>query len=152
MKKLLLSLLLFSPTLFHIETVAQTKYFQGNWTKLGTTYDFQFELQLHVTHNNQVKGVFHWTFVQYDKNFSPSKDYYESKLGLTAKEYVRGTYDPKTRQYILKGYKKDDPHQIIGLDLYRIKEDGNGNIGGDSRAHNTWQGRINGKEIQADQV
>ena len=153
MKKPIFFFLLCSSILFQIDSSAQTKYFQGNWTKLGTTYDFQFELTLHVARNNQVKGVFHWTFVQYDENFSPSKDYYESKLGLTAKEYVRGTYDPKTKQYILKGYKKDDPHQIIGLDLYRIKEDGTGNnIGGDTRAHHTWQGRINGKRIQVDQV
>ena len=92
-----------------------------------------------------MKGVFHWELVNYDENFPASKAYYKEKIGLQAKEYVRGTYNASTKEYILKGYKKDDPHLIIGLDLYRIKEDENGHIGGDTKTEGTWKGRINGQ-------
>ncbi|MEZ4957289.1 MAG: hypothetical protein R2825_27270 [Saprospiraceae bacterium] len=152
MQKTILFSIFLSSLIYQNNTTAQTKHFQGNWTKLETTYDFKFDLFLEFTGGNQVKGVFHWELVNYDENFQFSKDYYENKIGLQAKEYVRGTYDPATKQYILKGYKKDDPHSIIGLDLYRIKESDKGDIGGDTKANNSWQGRINGQAVLINQV
>ena len=152
MKKSIFLFLFLSGLFFQNHITAQAKHFKGNWTKLETTYDFKFDLYLKFTGGNQVKGVFNWELVNYDENLSDSKKYYEEKIGAQAKEYVRGTYNSKTKQYILKGYKKDDPHLIIGLDLYRLKEDESGHIGGDTKANHSWQGRINGKEIRMDQV
>ncbi len=131
---------------------AQIKHFKGNWTKVGTTYDFAFDLYIKHLGGNQVEGVFSWEFVNYDENQPFSKDYYEEKIGQQAKEFVRGTYDQKTKQYYLKGYKKEDPNLIISLDHYRLKEDADGNIGGDTKALGTWLGRINGKVIRTDQA
>jgi hypothetical protein len=48
----------------------------------------------------------------------------------------------------LKGYKKDDPDHIIGIDTYEIKVDKSGNIGGTTNANGTWLGRINGKQVE----
>ena len=152
MKKTILLFLLILSASFSNHINAQIKHFTGSWTKDGTTYDFKFDLYLHHTGGNQVKGVFNWEFAHYDENMEFSKEYYEKKIGTQAKEYVRGTYNSKTRQYILKGYKKDDPGVIISLDTYRLKEDENGNIGGDTKAHGAWNGRINGKAIRTDQV
>ena len=152
MKKSLLLLFLFSSTILLNPLTAQIKRFTGNWTKIGTTYDFQFDLFIQHTGGNQVKAVFKWQAIAYDVNDPFSIEYYGEKIGLEAKEYVRGTYDKNTQQYILKGYKKDDPHRIIGLDLYRLNVDKNGDIGGDTRAHHTWKGRINGKAVRTDQV
>lgn len=129
---------------------AQIQQFQGNWTKLGTTYNFEFDLQIRHTDGNAVEGVFHWRVVNYDENEPASKAYYEEKIGLTAKEFVRGTYNPKSGEFLLKGYKKEDPNLIIGIDDYKIKMDENGDIGGDTKAAGTWLGRINGKEVKAD--
>jgi len=58
--------------------------------------------------------------------------------------------NPATKEYFLKGYKKEDPNMIISTDHYRLKLDENGDIGGDSKAHNTWKGRINGNAVKND--
>jgi hypothetical protein len=128
--------------------IAQEKHFQGSWTMIGTTYVFEFDLYLKHDANNNVAGHFDWKVTDYDKHSPASKDYYQPKIGKTAKEFVRGTFNPKTKEYFLKGYKKDDPHLIISKDHYRLKLDENGDIGGDSKAHNTWKGRINGKKVR----
>lgn len=129
---------------------AQVRHFQGTWTLIGTTYVFEFDLILEHENEHEVKGYFNWKVVRYDENDLFSREYYQPKLGYTAKEFVRGQYDPKTRQYFLKGYQKDDPHQIISTDTYRLQLDENGDIGGDTNAHNTWKGRINGKAVSLD--
>ena len=131
---------------------AQNKHFQGTWTMIGTTYVFEFDLYLKHEEGNNVTGYFDWEVVRYDENSLESKDYYQPKLGTTAKEFVRGKFNPKTKEYLLKGFKKDDPHQIISPDLYRLQLDENGDIGGDSKAHNTWLGRINGNDVEKEVI
>ena len=126
---------------------AQTKHFTGNWTKIGTTYDFSFTLHLKHLHGNKVKGYFKWELVSYDENYPLSVNHYKNRIGKKAKEFVSGTYDKSTKTYHLKGYKKEDPDLIIGKDYYKIQVDENGDIGGDTRTSGTWQGRINGKYV-----
>jgi hypothetical protein len=125
----------------------QTHLFHGTWTRLGTVYVFEFDLQLEHGASNTVEGHFNWKFVQYDEDDAFSVSYYQDKIGLTAKEYVRGTWNPADRTYHLKGYKKDDPNAIISLDEYLLKVDGNGDLGGDTRSHDSWLGRINAKVL-----
>lgn len=126
---------------------AQTHLFQGSWTRLGTSYRFDFELHLEHGAGNSVKGYFNWKFVQYDENDSFSVSYYRDKIGATAREYVSGTWNPADRTYRLKGYKTEDPHAIIAMDEYLLKVDGNGDLGGDTRSHDSWLGRINAKAL-----
>jgi len=132
------------------ELIAQEKHFEGTWTMIGTTYVFEFDLYLKHDAKNNVAGHFDWKVVNYDKHSPASKDYYQPKLGTAAKEFVRGSFNPTTKEYYLKGYKKEDPNLIISTDIYRLKVDENGDIGGDSKAHNTWKGRINGNAVQND--
>ena len=80
---------------------------------------------------------------EYDEYDDASREYYSDKLGLTAKEYVKGTFDPAKNEYYLTGYKKDDPNLIIGIDTYRLKVDEYENIGGTTKANGSWKGRIN---------
>ena len=132
------------------QLLAQEKHFNGTWTLIGTTYVFEFDLYLKHDQSNNVAGHFDWKVANYDENSADSKRYYEPKLGSTAKEFVRGTFNPNTKEYFLKGYKKVDPHLIISTDSYRLKIDENGDIGGDTKAHNTWKGRINGNAVKND--
>lgn len=142
-KILFLIFILNATTLF-----CQTKNFTGVWTKVKTTYTFEFDLTLDIKEQDKVEGYFKWTVVQYDKNNPLSKNYYQNKIGKTATEYIKGTYAPSQNKYYLKGYKKDDPDNIIGIDTYEIKVDKSGNIGGTTNANGTWLGRINGKQVE----
>jgi len=146
MRLLILTLLIFSST----ASFGQTKTYNGTWTKITTTYAFDFDLILNVNAANQVEGYFIWKAVHYDEFNILSKEYYEDKLGMTAKEYVKGTYNPKEREYLLKGYKKEDPNAIIGIDTYKLQIDENGNIGGTTNANGTWMGKINSKLPELD--
>lgn len=136
--------------LFSIGSTAlfsQVKQFNGTWTKLNTTYEFEFDLILNIKNSNQLEGYFVWRVVNYDNKSNLSRQYYEKKIGMTAKEYVTGTYDHLTGAYTLKGYKKEDPFSIIALDIYKLILDRNGDIGGTTNSNGTWLGRINGKHM-----
>ena len=97
--------------------------------------------------NHDVEGYFIWKVTRYDEGSSFSINHYKDKLGTSGQEFVKGNYNPNTQEYILKGYKKEDPNSIIGLDTYHIKVDQNGDIGGTTKTSGSWQGRINGKEV-----
>ncbi len=140
---LLLFALFYSSSIF-----SQEHYYEGTWIKLNTTYLFDFELTINHLDNNEVEGYFIWEVIQYDEGSTMSKNHYENRLGTIGKEFVRGTYDATTKNYILKGFKKEDPNQIIGLDTYHIKVDESDNIGGDTKANGSWKGRINGKKVK----
>lgn len=145
MKTILATILL--TVLLAAGAIGQTHLYYGTWTRLGNEYIFEFDLHLEHSTGNKVTGYFNWKFVQYDKNDAFSVSYYEDKIGMTAKEYVSGTWDATARTYHFKGYKKDDPNAIIALDEYRLKVDGNGDLSGDTRSHDSWLGRINPKAL-----
>ncbi len=147
MRYFLIGLSLFFLSSNPVKLTAQAKQFHGQWNLIGTTYLFEFDLLLQHSSDNKVEGRFEWTVVRYDEHDTSSKDYYQSKLGSSATEFVRGTYDPRTRSYLLRGYKKRDPHQIISTDHYRLKVDDGGHLGGPTQAHGSWKGRINGQAV-----
>jgi len=61
---------------------------------------------------------------------------------VTATEYVRG--EMKGEGFlVLNGYQKDDPHNIIGLDQYRLAISDNGKVIGGITANNgSWTGQL----------
>jgi hypothetical protein len=120
-------------------TVAGT--WRGEWRN-PKGYLYSFEARLTVSSDNNVTGAINWKLVA-----SPRGDE-QSKLGMTATEYIGGTYDPKERLADFKGHSKDDPKGVIGLDAYRIvvTEDGQ-SITGNTRSHGTWKGTISGKRV-----
>ena len=144
MKNLFLLILLS----FSTSLLSQTQQFNGTWTKINTTYQFDFDLILKINNSNQVEGYFIWKVIKYDEKNMLSKKHYKNKINLTATEYVKGIYHPSKNEYVLKGYKKSDPHNIIGIDIYNLKLDKNGNLEGTTNANGSWLGRINGKQIE----
>ena len=150
MKNIFLYTIIFSIQFFSTNLLSQTKQFEGEWIKYNTTYVFEFDLLLKHKESDLVEGYFIWKVVRYDEGSLMSKKHYENKLGTTGKEFLKGNYNPNTQEYTLKGFKKEDPNNIIGLDTYRLKVDENGDIGGTTRTSGSWQGRINGKEILVD--
>jgi hypothetical protein len=147
MKNTFFSILLLISPFFSNSLYSQVKQFEGTWTKLNTTYLFEFDLVLNHLENNNVEGYFIWKVIKYDKGSFMSINHYGERLGTTGKEFVKGTYNPATREYLLKGYKKEDPNSIIGLDTYHLKVDQNNDIGGTTNANGSNLGRINGKEV-----
>ncbi|MDF1865580.1 MAG: hypothetical protein P1U70_12150 [Saprospiraceae bacterium] len=150
MKKIILSII--TTLLFTAQTFAQTKHFQGTWTKLETTYVFEFDLYINHIDDKNVEGYFDWKVTSPDEKNIFSTTHYNERLGSTAREYFRGIYMPKSKNYMLFGHKKEDPNMIIAPDDYRLKIDENGDISGRTKAHNTWKGRINGKRVVGEQV
>lgn len=117
---------------------------RGEWSN-PNGYLFTFEAQLTVSSSNNVSGTIIWKLVA-----SPHS-YEQSKLGLSATEYVGGTYNPEKRLATIAGRSKDDPHNVIGLDEYKIvvSEDGQSIIATTSN-HGNWQGRLSGKKVAID--
>lgn len=128
---------------------AQVRQFKGTWTKINTTYVFEFDLIL-KHQGNKVEGYFIWKVIQLDENSSFSKNHYKDRIGLTGKEFIRGSWYPSTNSYKFQGYRKEDPHQIIGLDYYELQLDEFDDIGGKTSTAGSWLGRINGKLVEMD--
>ncbi len=141
MRNLILFVLLLNGSLL----IGQTHQFTGFWTKINTTYVFEFDLILETDGAGKVSGHFQWTVIKYDEHNNQSKEYYGDKIGTTGREYVRGTYNKSTGELNLKGYRKDDPDMIIGIDTYYLKVDKNGDLSGDTNANGSWLGRIKGR-------
>ncbi len=143
LKNLFFSILL-AASLLPYEGISQMKHFHGAWTKINTTYVFEFDLHLEFKENNQVEGYFDWTILKCHEKSIMSKAYYKDKIGKSAKEYVRGTFNPTSRELLMKGYRKEDPHSIIGIDHYKLKLKENGQLEGQTKADGNWKGRIKG--------
>ena len=86
---------------------------------------FTANVRLRIAQNNSVEGEIAWVMER-----SPREED-KPKLGLSATEHVRGSYDPRARVLRLEGYRKDDPNQVIGLDKYHlVLADSNQVLGG----------------------
>ena len=90
---------------------------QGQWTN-GKGSAFGQQLTLKDDGNGRLSGQVVHTLQQ---TANPQK---MGKIGLTAVEYVQGTYDPTTRLISLSGVRKDDPNDLIILDKYRLSLSG----------------------------
>lgn len=86
---------------------------QGQWTN-GKGSAFGQELTLRDDGNGRVSGQIVHTLQQ---TINPQK---MGKIGLTAVEFVQGSYDPNSRIIMLSGVRKTDPNDLIILDKYRL--------------------------------
>lgn len=101
---------------------AQEAYFDrvdGTWTCLWVDpsrgYIYECSMILVQSKSNALEGNITWTLVR-----SPRPEDAE-RLGTGAIEFVRGVIDPKTGRIAFKGYDKDDPVGVIGLDDYKLE-------------------------------
>jgi hypothetical protein len=118
-----------------VKSVDPAGRWKGGWsTASGTTADIEFSLN--ETGGNQIEGQIRWTL---RKTVRPDK---RDKVGLSAIEHIRGVYDPQTRLLTLKGYRKDDPDNVLVMvDDYRltVSEDGR-RITGRAKNGGKWNG------------
>lgn len=110
---------------------------RGVWTNANRQYEYRAELTLESDASGRVEGAILWTLVR-----SPRASE-QQRLGLSATEYVAGRYEPASGALLLTGTHKDDPHNIIGLDAYRLIVSGDGRqIVGMTYNDGAWGGRI----------
>ncbi len=110
----------------------------GDWSAPSGAY-LGFDLTLNDTGSNNVSGQIDWTL---RRTTRPEK---MSKIGMTAIEYVSGRFDPASSTVFLKGYRKDDPNNVlVMLDDYRLKLSTDGRrLDGQARNGGKWNGKIN---------
>jgi hypothetical protein len=114
-----------------------TGRWQGQWSSpFGTI--FAANVYLETSGNSTVvQGYINWTMK------SSPQEAKQAKIGLTAVEYIKGSYNPEARLLTVEGYRKDDPNDIIALDKYRlVLAADNRSLGGATRNHGGWRGRL----------
>lgn len=95
----------------------------GNWSGDWSGRSSAFTATASFTEvNGAVTGQIVWTL---QKSSNPAKSY---KTGLSATEYVRGTYDGVTRLMKIKGIRKDDPNNLVIYDQYNLSLSENGDV------------------------
>jgi hypothetical protein len=114
-----------------------TGRWQGQWSSpFGTIFSASVSLESTGT-GNSVQGHINWAMR------STPQESKQSKIGLTAVEYVRGSYNSETRLLMMEGYRKDDPNDVITLDKYRlILARDNRSLAGATWNQGRWRGRL----------
>jgi hypothetical protein len=83
----------------------------GDWNSKSTSYVATAYLN---ESNGKIDGQINWTL---KRTKNPKKI---NKVGSSATEYVRGTFNPRTGKIFLRGYRKKDPQNIVILDRYNL--------------------------------
>jgi hypothetical protein len=87
----------------------------GNWRGDWNSKTTYFTATASFTETGgKVSGQIVWTL---QRTSNPKK---LNKVGVSATEYVQGTFNPATRMVSLRGYRKDDPNNIVILDRYNL--------------------------------
>ena len=108
----------------------------GQWTS-PSGYLFTATLSLTVAPNGIADGRFVWTLKR-----SPLAEE-QRKLGMSAIEFVSGKVDSATGTLTLAGTRKDDPHDVIFTDRYRLVAGENGrSLAGVSGNLGDWDGLV----------
>lgn len=109
---------------------------QGAWVNGDRTYEYHAELNFTLENSGRVEGQITWTLTRAPPEM-------QRNIGKQAVEYVEGAFDIDAGALTLRGTRKDDPLEIIGLDVYRLAVSPNGQyIAGITSDNGTWQGRI----------
>jgi hypothetical protein len=118
------------------ELVASGKW-KGQWsTDSGTLLDF--DLTLNDTQNHGVDGQIKWTL---KRTVRPDK---MEKIGFSATEFVRGTFDPVNGSLKMSGYSKDDPNNVLVMvDDYKLTVSPDGKtLSGVAKNGGKWNGHV----------
>lgn len=114
----------------------------GTWTgDSGYRFTFKLHVERRGKDNRDVEGWFEYTLTQ-----TPDGGRHSDRIGDSAREYVRGRYDPTARYLTLRGYRVDAP-QFLVTDEYRIQINpgGRGFEGTTRGASYRWDNRIQGR-------
>lgn len=88
----------------------------GDWVN-DEGFLFTFKMELEVKENQDLEAKIDWLLVKYPE----SREDYDEKVGKRAVEWVRGK--ALQNKIFLQGYRRQDAHQIIGLDEYELTLD-----------------------------
>lgn len=117
------------------DRVALSDAWTGLWQ--SDTHEYEATLKLTVAASGRIDGAITW------KLLKSNRPNYQSKIGMTGTEFVRGQFDPDTNLVTFNGYRLDDPNTILGMDQYRlVVGDTRKTMAGLTSDHNTWSGRI----------
>lgn len=137
---LLIGLLLAGPAAAQPEKPLKAADLSGRWQgQLTSPLGFLYEtvLTLRVGSDGLATGSFAWTLKR-----SPRPEE-QSKLGLSATEYLQGRTNTTARTVTLEGTRKEDPQTIIGLDRYKMVVSDDGKVmGGITWNQGDWMGQI----------
>ena len=100
---------------------AQSSYFKGEWTKVGTQELFNGIVKITEKDNSMVSVEIIWTYLAIDSSQQDMISMYKGKKGRMGLEIATGTYDKKTNDIYFEGKEKKDPYNVIGLDKYQLK-------------------------------
>lgn len=113
-----------------------TGKWQGQWTS-PEGYLYSAEGNFDATgSSNGIQGNINWILKK-----SPRKSE-QSKLGQGGVEYVKGSYDPEKRILAIAGYRKEDPHQLVGVSKYKLTLTEDHRLEGDSWTLGRLSGRL----------
>jgi hypothetical protein len=129
------------PGLAGAQTVsdADREALAGPWNGVWTsdTHVYDASLRMEVTADGQIEGAFTW------KLRKSNRPAYQSKIGKTGTEYVRGRFDAQSSLISVDGDRLDDPNKILGTDKYRlVVSENRKTLGGITWDHGSWGGRI----------
>jgi len=130
-----------------VNTPSKTKV-TGRW--LGSfrhpAYVFDADMQLQEDASGIISGVIVWCMRK-----APGEKH-KSKIGLTAKEFIAGRFDRKSKTVALKTKRIEDPHGLgIDPDEYSLKLSADGNtLAGGTAAHQDGLGRFNARRAAHD--
>jgi hypothetical protein len=113
-----------------------TGEWKGSWTS-PSGYLFTSTLSLQIAPDGAASGAFVWKL---ERSPLPEE---QRKIGMTATEYVSGRFDAATGTLVVAGTRKDDPHDVIFTDRYRLVVADSGRaLGGLSRNLGDWDGQL----------
>ena len=121
--------------------------YEGTWTDGAHEYSLKFN----ISFSKEIDTYILWTLLKSPRTSE------QLKIGFKGKEYVKGDFDPIKRKLSFAGYKKEDPHTIIGLDKYEliVSEDGT-KISGKTESGGAWKGiikaKLSEKEVKNDSI
>jgi hypothetical protein len=111
-------------------------HWTGDWSSPSGAY-LTIVVDLNDDGAGGITGRIEWTLRRTNR---PDK---KSKIGMSATEYVSGTFDPGTRVLSMKGYRKDDPDNVLVMvDTYRLDLSGN-TLKGKALNGGKWDGSVN---------
>lgn len=110
----------------------------GDWSSTSGAY-LTIAVDLSDDGTGKVSGQIEWTL---RRTTRPDK---MSKIGMSATEYVSGQFDPVSRTLTLKGYRTNDPYQVlVMLDSYRLSLSADTrHLNGSARNGGKWNARVN---------
>lgn len=103
-----------SPTPAPAAAVSPKGHWTGDWSSPSGAY-LTIVVDLDDDGAGGISGRIEWTL---RRTMRPEK---MNKIGMSATEYVSGRFDPVTNTLTMKGYRKDDPNNVLVMvDSYRL--------------------------------